>query len=134
MRRSRAAAQNTVRCAAVRDVRDACEQLQTIGRHLRSLAHPLRLQALLLLELEASPVELQRALGLPDVSLVARHVRVLHGHGLINLTRTEVRRGAIEHFYRQSDHGVRVLKAMRPWTAFPPGGPVPATRNAPRSC
>ena len=86
---------------------------------MRSLAHPLRLQALLLLEFEASPVELQRVLGLPDVSLVARHVRVLRGHGLVDLTRTEVRRGAIEHFYRQSDHAVCVLKAMRPWTGVP---------------
>jgi DNA-binding transcriptional ArsR family regulator len=70
-------------------------------RVLKALGHPLRL---LLVELitergEASPVELARALRFP-LATVSHHVRFLRDLGYLELTRTEPRRGAIEHFYR----------------------------------
>jgi DNA-binding transcriptional ArsR family regulator len=48
---------------------------------------------------EASPVELARLLDQP-LATVSHHIRVLRDAGSIELTRTEQRRGAIEHYYR----------------------------------
>ncbi|HVX34245.1 MAG TPA: winged helix-turn-helix domain-containing protein [Solirubrobacterales bacterium] len=64
------------------------------------LAHPIRCRALTILaDREASPVEIGRELGI-GASHVAYHVRLLHEHGLIELTDETPRRGAIEHRYR----------------------------------
>jgi DNA-binding transcriptional ArsR family regulator len=48
---------------------------------------------------EASPVELARLLDEP-LATVSHHTRLLRDHGCIELTRTEPRRGAVEHYYR----------------------------------
>jgi DNA-binding transcriptional ArsR family regulator len=48
---------------------------------------------------EASPVELARLLDQP-LATVSHHVRVLRDCRSIELTRTEQRRGALEHYYR----------------------------------
>jgi DNA-binding transcriptional ArsR family regulator len=68
---------------------------------IKALAHPLRWQILeSLIGLgEASPVELARRLDQP-LATVSHHVRVLRDSRSIELTRTEQRRGAIEHYYR----------------------------------
>jgi DNA-binding transcriptional ArsR family regulator len=68
---------------------------------IKALAHPLRWQIVeLLVERgEASPVELARLLDQP-LATVSHHVRVLRDLRSIELTRTEQRRGAIEHYYR----------------------------------
>jgi DNA-binding transcriptional ArsR family regulator len=68
---------------------------------IKSLAHPLRWRILeVLVERgEASPVELARALDQP-LATVSHHVRVLRDLGAIELTRTQQRRGALEHHYR----------------------------------
>jgi DNA-binding transcriptional ArsR family regulator len=64
------------------------------------LSHPIRCRALTILaDREASPVELSREFGI-EASHVAYHVRVLHEHGLIELTEETPRRGSIEHRYR----------------------------------
>jgi DNA-binding transcriptional ArsR family regulator len=67
----------------------------------RALGHPLRLRLLdVIIEAsEASPVALSRQLKVP-LATVSRHVRVLRDLGYVELTRTEPRRGAVEHFYR----------------------------------
>jgi DNA-binding transcriptional ArsR family regulator len=48
---------------------------------------------------EASPVEMSRALHQP-LARVSHHTRVLRDLGYIELSRTEPRRGALEHYYR----------------------------------
>lgn len=65
----------------------------------KALAHPLRMRLLTLLEEgTASPTELASVTGasLPRVSY---HVRRLAAAGLIELVRTQQRRGAVEHYY-----------------------------------
>jgi DNA-binding transcriptional ArsR family regulator len=70
---------------------------------VKSLAHPLRWRILeVLVERgEGSPVELARTLEQP-LATVSHHVRVLRDLGAIELTRTQQRRGALEHHYRAS--------------------------------
>jgi DNA-binding transcriptional ArsR family regulator len=68
---------------------------------VKALAHPLRWRLLETLTErgEASPVELARLLDQP-LATVSHHVRVLRESGCVELTHTEPRRGAVEHFYR----------------------------------
>jgi DNA-binding transcriptional ArsR family regulator len=68
---------------------------------MKALAHPLRWRILELVSErgEASPVELARALDQP-LATVSHHVRVLRESRSLELTRTEQRRGALEHYYR----------------------------------
>jgi DNA-binding transcriptional ArsR family regulator len=68
---------------------------------LKALGHPLRLQLVTLVTErgEASPIELARMLDQP-LSTVSHHVRTLRDLGYLELTRTEPRRGAVEHYYR----------------------------------
>ncbi|MEA2252578.1 MAG: hypothetical protein QOG70_2820 [Solirubrobacteraceae bacterium] len=68
---------------------------------LKALAHPLRLQILEVItdRGEASPLEVARTLGQP-LGTVSHHTRVLRDLRCIELSRTEPRRGAVEHYYR----------------------------------
>jgi DNA-binding transcriptional ArsR family regulator len=70
-------------------------------RLIRGLAHPLRWRLLELLTErgESSPVELARLLDQP-LATVSHHMRVLRDSQCVELTRTEQRRGAIEHYYQ----------------------------------
>lgn len=65
-----------------------------------AIRHPIRVKALeVLSKNEASPKEVAEMIGvrLPSVSY---HVSTLHKVGLLDLVRTQKRRGATEHFYR----------------------------------
>jgi DNA-binding transcriptional ArsR family regulator len=68
---------------------------------IKALAHPLRWRIVetVVERGEASPIELARLLDEP-LATVSHHTRVLRDHGCIALTRTEPRRGAVEHYYR----------------------------------
>jgi DNA-binding transcriptional ArsR family regulator len=68
---------------------------------MKALAHPLRWRILEMVSErgEASPVELARALDQP-LATISHHVRVLRESRSLELTRTEQRRGALEHYYR----------------------------------
>jgi DNA-binding transcriptional ArsR family regulator len=70
-------------------------------RLIKALAHPLRWRIVetLVERGEASPVELARLLDQP-LATVSHHTRVLRDNDCIELTRTEPRRGAVEHYYR----------------------------------
>jgi DNA-binding transcriptional ArsR family regulator len=69
-------------------------------RLLKALSHPLRVELLdRMNESEWSPRALSDELN-EGLSQVSYHVKVLKDFKLIELTRTEPRRGAIEHFYR----------------------------------
>jgi DNA-binding transcriptional ArsR family regulator len=68
---------------------------------VKALAHPLRWELLEVMTErgESSPVELARLLDQP-LATVSHHMRVLRDLGCVELTRTEQRRGALEHYYR----------------------------------
>jgi DNA-binding transcriptional ArsR family regulator len=71
---------------------------------LKSMAHPLRLRILLMLdEAPQSPVRMAAALG-EHLNVVAYHVKRLEKLGLIELASTRRRRGATEHLYRRGKH------------------------------
>jgi DNA-binding transcriptional ArsR family regulator len=76
------------------------KELPLKERLLKGLSHALRTKILAYMNDRAwSPRELQRELG-EGLSQVSYHVKVLHDYDLIELTHTEPRRGAVEHFYR----------------------------------
>jgi DNA-binding transcriptional ArsR family regulator len=68
---------------------------------VKALGHPLRMRLLTFITErgEASPVEMSRALDVP-LATVSHHTRVLRDLRYIELSRTEPRRGAMEHYYR----------------------------------
>lgn len=69
-------------------------------RLLMALRHPVRAEALSILNVRvASPAEIARELGL-DVSKVAYHVSQLLAYECVELVETRQVRGATEHFYR----------------------------------
>ncbi len=72
-------------------------------RLLRAMTHPLRYKILTHLnDREWSPNELSDEFA-EGLSQVSYHVNVLKDYGLIEMTRTEPRRGAVEHFYRATE-------------------------------
>jgi hypothetical protein len=78
-----------------------------------ALGHALRQHILLAAVAgEVSPNGLSKALNV-GLSSVAYHARVLHGVGLLELTRTEQRRGATEHFYRATAKTLLPAKRWR---------------------
>lgn len=69
-------------------------------RLLKGLSHPLRVRILACMnERPWSPRELEQELS-EGLSQVSYHVKVLFDFELIELTSTEPRRGAVEHYYR----------------------------------
>jgi DNA-binding transcriptional ArsR family regulator len=70
-------------------------------RLIKGLAHPLRWRMLEVLTErgESSPVQLARLLDQP-LATVSHHMRVLRDAQCVELTRTEQRRGALEHYYQ----------------------------------
>jgi DNA-binding transcriptional ArsR family regulator len=85
-------------------------------RLVKGLAHPLRIQILRVLENRvASPSEIAEQIGAP-LGNVSYHVRFLARVGLIELTSTKPRRGAVEHYYRAVG---RVRVADKAWSQMP---------------
>jgi DNA-binding transcriptional ArsR family regulator len=71
-------------------------------RVIKALAHPLRVQILAILnDRMASPNELSKELD-EGLSQVSYHVKVLKDFDMIEMVKTEPRRGAVEHYYRAS--------------------------------
>lgn len=76
------------------------------ARLMKALSHKERVQCLSILsEREASPNELSELLN-TGLSKVSYHVKVLRDYELIEMVRTEPRRGAVEHFYRASQRAI----------------------------
>ena len=86
----------------------AHDEMATI---LRALAHPLRLQVLEALgEGRLSPAEFAATRGTASVSAISPHFRKLARAGLIELSSTEPRRGALMHYYRLTKSGRETVK------------------------
>jgi DNA-binding transcriptional ArsR family regulator len=85
-------------------------------RLVKAIGHPIRTQALAILnERVASPNELAKELGEP-LGVVSYHVRILLDLGALELVRTEPRRGAVEHYYRAV---MRPFFDQDDWNAMP---------------
>jgi DNA-binding transcriptional ArsR family regulator len=88
------------RGVAAQQKKEKQEKLTLQVRLIKALAHPMRVAILDLMNAgEWSPNELKTALK-EGLSQVSYHIKVLKDLGMIELTRTEPRRGAVEHFYR----------------------------------
>jgi DNA-binding transcriptional ArsR family regulator len=69
-------------------------------RLIKAMAHPLRVRILAYMNDRAwSPNELSNELA-EGLSQVSYHVKVLKDFELIEMTKTEPRRGAVEHYYK----------------------------------
>ncbi len=85
-------------------------------RLVKALAHPLRVQILTILnERMASPNELSKELE-EGLSQVSYHVKVLKDFECIEMTKTEPRRGAVEHYYRAT---ARAFLTDSDWQTLP---------------
>lgn len=85
-------------------------------RVVRAMGHPVRVQALAILnERVASPNEIAKELG-QTVGHVSYHVKVLKECECIELVDTAPRRGAMEHYYRATD---RAFLDAEEWAALP---------------
>jgi DNA-binding transcriptional ArsR family regulator len=86
------------------------------ARIVKALGHPLRVQALQILNLRvASPSEIADELGI-GVSGLSYHIRVLSELECIELVDTEPVRGAVEHFYRAT---ARAFFTQEDWAEVP---------------
>lgn len=92
--------------------------LDDLSRGLQGFGHPIRVRMLVLLEFESSPGALHEATGDP-LGLVSYHARMLRDYGLIELTRTEPRRGALQHFYRRTELADLLLGRVAPLLDLP---------------
>jgi DNA-binding transcriptional ArsR family regulator len=82
-------------------------------RFISSLNHVLRQHIVLAtVQGEASPNELSQVLN-EELSQISYHVHVLKDNGIIEETRTEPRRGAVEHYYRATAKTLIPAKAWR---------------------
>jgi len=85
-------------------------------RLVKALAHPLRVQILMILnERMASPNELSKELE-EGLSQVSYHVKVLKDFECIEMVKTEPRRGAVEHYYRAT---ARAFLSDSDWAHLP---------------
>lgn len=86
------------------------------ARIVKALGHPLRVQALQILNLRvASPSEIATELGI-GVSGLSYHIRVLCELECIELVDTKPVRGAVEHFYRAT---ARAFFTQEDWAEVP---------------
>lgn len=95
-------------------VEEAVTTSATEDAHLlrAAYAHPIRIRTVAIFahdDVELSPKEIARRLN-HALPVVAYHVRELAQAGLLVETRTEPRRGALQHFYRRD--GV-IFEALR---------------------
>ncbi len=69
-------------------------------RIAKALSHPMRVQILTILnDRTASPNEIRKELN-EGLSQVSYHIKVLRDFEMIEMVKTEPRRGAVEHYYR----------------------------------
>jgi DNA-binding transcriptional ArsR family regulator len=90
--------------------------INRVAASFRGLAHPTRLRIIEALRGgdAMSPTQLCAALGEPKLRLgnVAHHARTLRDAGLIAPAGSRPVRGAVEHFYRLSPHGIEALELI----------------------
>jgi DNA-binding transcriptional ArsR family regulator len=91
------------------------ERADRLAGSLRAVAHPARVLVLdAFARSELSPIELTRVLDRPEYNLgvVAYHVRRLAAAGIVELSATIPRRGAVEHRYTLTREGAALAAAL----------------------
>jgi DNA-binding transcriptional ArsR family regulator len=94
---------------------EAPHHLEEIAGALGGLNHVTRLRVLILLrkkDRELSPKTMAMMLDMP-IGAVSYHVRGMADKGLIEVTRVEQRRGALEHFYKETELGHRWRRTLK---------------------
>lgn len=111
--------------------------LDSLAMACLGYGHTVRLRCLVLLEAEHSPSELcellQTTENPPTLGTTAYHMRMLRQYGLVTETRTETRRGALEHYYLRTETADRVIAALGPLMGIPkrpPGRQKTGAREA----
>jgi hypothetical protein len=94
--------------------------LDAAAAALMGFGHPIRIRALILLETEHSPTALCGLLDSVPLGVIAYHVRMLKQYGLVRETRTQAKRGALEHFYLRTDLADVLLDTLGPLFGLPP--------------
>lgn len=91
---------------------------ERIAALANALGHPERVRFLsnLATAVELSPRAFSERTGVP-LGTASYHVRVLRGAGLIEQTRSEPKRGAVEHVYALTESG----RAALAWARKAPG-------------
>jgi DNA-binding transcriptional ArsR family regulator len=98
---SKKARPKTARGRGRKHQREAASQ-SVDQRVIKAMGHPLRVEILAILnDRMASPNELSKELE-EGLSQVSYHIKVLKDFEMIEMVKTEPRRGAIEHYYRAS--------------------------------
>jgi DNA-binding transcriptional ArsR family regulator len=93
--------------------------MDRLTRGIQGFGSTVRVRCLVLLADEHSPTELTDILSGPALGAVSYHVRQLRDYGLITETRTEPRRGALQHFYRRTPLADELLDALAPIFGLP---------------
>lgn len=104
--------------------------LHLIAKGLNGFCHPIRLKALVLLEREHSPSELTALLVSEALGVVSYHVRILRDLGLVEETRTQPRRGALEHFYIRTALAEILLEPLAELIGVPSKPRKPGRKSA----
>jgi predicted transcriptional regulator len=86
-----------------RTLQGASDATPEITPAVMALAHAIRRDIIrALADGHTTPKGIAEVIGKP-LGVVAYHVRMLRDYGLIEVERTEPRRGALQHFYRFTD-------------------------------
>lgn len=108
---------------------ESASSFQDVAKGLNGFGHPVRIRALVLLErTELSPAELAKLLGDP-LGVVSYHVRMLRDYGLVEETRAEPRRGAVQHFYQRTELAEHLLGKLNGSLGVPNPGRVGRSRR-----
>lgn len=99
--------------------------LDAIAAGLQGFGHPLRIRLLVLMDdQEWSPRDLAQALDAP-LGVVSYHVRMARDYGLVDMVRSEPRRGALAHFYRRTPECDTILRKLNGMLSVPGRGGKP---------
>lgn len=111
------------------EILDDEQAMSGLAKGLLGFGHPIRVRCIALLADEHSPSELYelqqrysekgRFLGGPTLGTVSYHMRMLRDYGLVYETKTEPRRGALEHFYRRTELADELMRALAPIYGLP---------------
>jgi DNA-binding transcriptional ArsR family regulator len=113
-------------------VMESAQSLDLLAQGLTGLGHPIRIRALALLEFEYSPSQLAPILQEP-LGVVSYHVRMLRDYVLVEITRQEPKRGALQHFYQRTELADQLLSRLNGLLDLPPrtaGRPGQKRRDA----
>lgn len=90
--------------------------LDELATSLLGFGHPIRIRIVIALRAKGavkSPSELANMLTPTPLGVTSYHVRMLKQYGMLELVRTEPRRGAVEHYYKLTDEAHRLRKLLR---------------------